>query len=132
MVADSTSEDTDFAYVSTDGSDLSHKDMMIAPDTSFDTHTIVIHGINKKLPYILNAVLSNNTSDKKRSCTVKLAVCEEQRKTAEEYYLKPEYRDILQGSPIIVSGNFDIEPVLSELNHDLRALLVLAADCDDL
>lgn len=130
LVADSTSEDTDFAYVSADVSDLSHKDMVITPDTGFDTHTIIIHGINKKLPYILNAILSNNASDKKRSCMVKLAVCEEQRRAAEGYYSKPEYKDILQGSPIIVSRNFNVEPVISELNRDLRALLVLAADCD--
>ena len=130
LVADSTSEDTDFADVSADESNLSHKDITIVPDTSFDTHTIVIHGINNKLPYILNAILSNNASDQKRACTVKMVVSQEQRKSAEAYYSKPEYRAILQGSPIIVSRNFDVEPMLSVLDHDLRSLLILAADCD--
>lgn len=129
LTGDSTSEYTDFDYIPTDESVLSHKDMAIAPDTSLDTHTIVIHGLNRKLPYILNAVLSNNASYKERSCTVKLVVCEEQRKAAEEYCTKPEYRNILEDGPIVVSGNFDIEPVLSVLNRDLRALLVLSADC---
>lgn len=103
-----------------------------SPDFKFDTHTILIAGINRKLEYILDSLVTHNNLVKENSVNVILIETKEYEKDAKEYIENEEYRDLFgKTSLVTVDSWYDIEDYKDFIGKDFHSMFVLSLDESD-
>lgn len=97
----------------------------------FDTHRIIIVGINTKLRYILDCFVAYNKAHTSNPVSVVLVVTKDQKEWADKFINFEDYKELFETEAIVIADYYSVDEFEDYIDLDLHSIIVLSLENKD-